>query len=141
MATRQVFELSASERRKRIFSEEFKKQKVREIERKQTTIAEVSKAYQVRYNNVSKWVEKYGLCHQKGVRLVVEMESETKKLIALQARIAELERVVGQKQLLIDFQSKMIELAEQEYGIDIKKNAGSKPSSTSGNTGKNSGSV
>ena len=141
MATRQVFELSTSERRKRIFSEEFKKQKVQEIERKQTTIAEVSKAYQVRYNNVSKWVEKYGLNHQKGVRLVVEMESETKKLIALQARIAELERVVGQKQLLIDFQSKMIELAEQEYGIDIKKNADSRPSSTSGNTGKNSNSV
>ena len=141
MATRQVFELSTSERRKRIFSEEFKKQKVQEIERKQTTIAEVSKVYQVRYNNVSKWVEKYGLNHQKGVRLVVEMESETKKLIALQSKIAELERVVGQKQLLIDFQSKMIELAEQEYGIDIKKNAGSKPSSTSGNTGKSSNSV
>jgi transposase len=141
MATRQVFELSTSERRNRIFSEEFKKQKVQEIERKQTTIAEISKAYQVRYNNVSKWVEKYGLSHQKGVRLVVEMESETKKLIALQAKIAELERVVGQKQLLIDFQSKMIDLAEQEYGIDIKKNADSKPSSTSGNTEKNSNSV
>lgn len=141
MATRQVFELSTSERRKRIFSEDFKKQKVREIERKQTTVAEVSKAYQVRCNNVSKWVEKYGLAHQKGVRLVVEMESETKKLIALQAKIAELERAVGQKQLIIDFQSKMIDLAEQEYGIDIKKNAGSKPSCTSGNTGKNSSSV
>ena len=67
--------------------------------------------------------------------------AETKKLIALQGKIAELERVVGQKQLLIDFQSKMIELAEQEYGIDIKKNADSKPSSTSGNTGKSSNSV
>lgn len=70
---------------------------------------------------MSKWVDKYGTNHPKAVRLVVEMESETKKLIALQTKIAELERVVGQKQLLIDFQSKMIELAEQEYGIDIKK--------------------
>lgn len=136
MATRQVFELTENERRKRVFSEAFKKQKVQEIERKQTTISEVSKAYQVRYNNVCKWVDKYGISRSKGVRLVVEMESETKKLIALQARIAELERVVGQKQLLIDFQNKMIELAEQEYRIDIKKNVDSKPSSTSGNIEK-----
>ena len=138
MATRQVFELTELERRKRIFSEAFKKEKVREIERKQTTIAEVSKAYQVRYNNVSKWVDKYGTSKDKGVRLVVEMESETKKLIALQAKVAELERIVGQKQLLLDFQSKMIDLAEQEYGIDIKKNADSKPFSTSGDTWKSS---
>ena len=52
MATRQQFELSTEERRKRTFSEEFKKQKVKEIERKQTTVLEVSKAYQVRANNV-----------------------------------------------------------------------------------------
>ena len=138
MATRDKFELSTKERSKRIFSEEFKKQKVREIEQKQTTIAAVSKAYQVRYSNVCKWINKYSTTYKKGVRLVVEMESETKKLIALQARIAELERIVGQKQLTIDFQAKMIELAEQAYGIDIKKKQETKPSSTSGNSENNS---
>jgi transposase len=35
---------------------------------------------------------------------------------------AELERIVGQKQIIINFQNKMIELAEQEYQVDIKKN-------------------
>jgi|APHig6443717817_1056837.scaffolds.fasta_scaffold155664_1 transposase len=138
MATRDKFELSAQERRRRIFSEEFKKQKVREIEQKQTTIAAVSRAYQVRYSNICIWVKKYSTGYKKGVRLVVEMESETKKLIALQARIAELERIVGQKQLTIDFQAKMIELAEQAYGIDIKKKQETKPSSTSGNSESNS---
>jgi len=138
MATREKFELSTAERRRRIFSEEFKKQKVREIEQKQTTIAEVSKAYQVRYNNVGKWIKKYSTIYKKGVRLVLEMESETKKLIILQARIAELERIVGQKQLTIDFQAKMIELAEQSYGIDIKKKAEIKPSCISGNSENNS---
>lgn len=134
MATRQQFELTEKERRKRTFSEAFKRQKVSEIERKISTIAQVSKAYQVRYSNVCKWVNKYSSSYKKGIRLVVEMESETQKLIALQARIAELERIVGQKQLTIDFQSKMIELAEENYGIDIKKKFETKPSSTSGNT-------
>jgi len=138
MATREKFELSRNERSRRTFSEEFKKQKVREIEQKHSTIADVSKAYQVRYSNVCKWMKKYSSAYKKGVRLVVEMESETKKLIALQAKIAELERIVGQKQLTIDFQAKMIELAEQEYGIDIKKKPETKPSCISGNSENNS---
>ena len=83
-------------------------------------------------------MEKYSKQYKKGLRLVVEMESETKKLLELQAKIAELERIVGQKQVLIDFQAKMIEIAEQEFGIDIKKKSEKEPSSTSGSTGKNS---
>lgn len=138
MATRPEFQLSISERRRRIFTPEFKRQKVREIELRLTTKSEVSRAYQVSYTTLNRWVEKYSSTYKKGVRLVVEMESETKKLITLQAKIAELERIVGQKQLAIDFQAKMIELAEQEYGIDIKKKFETKPSSTSGNTGSNS---
>ena len=136
MATRQQFELSTDERRKRTFSEEFKKQKVKEIERKQTTVLEVSKAYQVRANNVYKWIDKYSLKDKNGVRLVVEMESETKRVLALLQKVAELERIVGQKQIVIDFQEKMIELAEQEYNVDIKKKFDSEPSFSTGTTEK-----
>ena len=121
MATRQQFQLSAVERRKRTFSEEFKRQKVKEIERKQISVSQVSKAYQVRPNNIYKWIDKYSIKGQNGVRLVVEMESETKRVLALMQQVAELERIVGQKQIVIDFQNKMIELAEQEYQVDIKK--------------------
>jgi len=41
MAKRQQFQQSIEERRRRIFSKEFKQKKVREIEQKITTIAEV----------------------------------------------------------------------------------------------------
>jgi transposase-like protein len=136
MATREQFQLSAEERRKRTFSEEFKRQKVKEIERKQTTVREVSKAYQVRSNNVYKWIEKYTIKDKNGVRLVVEMESETKRVLALLQKVAELERIVGQKQILIDFQNKMIELAEEEYQVDIKKKFDSEPSFTIGTAEK-----
>jgi transposase len=136
MATREKFQLSTEERRKRTFSEEFKRQKVKEIERKQTTVREVSKAYQIRPNNVYKWIEKYTIKDKNGVRLVVEMESETKRVLALLQKVAELERIVGQKQILIDFQNKMIELAEEEYQVDIKKKFDSEPSSIIGTTEK-----
>ncbi|EMO85765.1 hypothetical protein LEP1GSC070_2388 [Leptospira santarosai str. AIM] len=36
----------------------------------------------------------------------------------LKAKIKELESVVGQKQMKIDFQEKMIEFAEKEYSVD-----------------------
>jgi hypothetical protein len=52
--------------------------------------------------------------------------------------VAELERIIGQKQILIDFKDKMIDIAEEEYGVDIKKKYSSKPSIISGNTEKNS---
>lgn len=136
MATRQQFELSAEERRNRTFSEEFKRQKVKEIERKQTTVLQVSKAYQVRPNNVYKWMDKYSIKDKNGVRLVVEMESETRRVLALMQKVAELERIVGQKQIVIDFQNKMIELAEQEYQVDIKKKLETEPSCITGTTEK-----
>ena len=138
MAKRQQFKQSIDERRRRIFSEEFKRKKVREIEQKITTIAEVSREYEVRASNVSKWLTQYSTNRMKSVRTIVESESDTRKLFDLQQKIAELERVIGQKQLLIDFQAKMMELAEQEYGIDIKKKFERKPLSGTGSIGNNS---
>ena len=138
MAKRQQFKQSIDERRRRIFSEEFKRKKVREIEQKITTIAEVSREYEVRASNVSKWLTQYSPNRMKSVRTIVESESDTRKLFDLQQKIAELERVIGQKQLLIDFQAKMMELAEQEYGIDIKKKFERKPLSGTGSIGNNS---
>ncbi len=54
---------------------------------------------------------------------IVETESDTQKVIELQRRVAELERIIGQKQIEIDFKDKMIDLAEEAYHVDIKKNS------------------
>ena len=67
---------------------------------------------------------------------MIESKSDTQELLKLRKQVAELERAVGQKQILIDFQDKMIELAKEHYGIDIKKNSNSQPCSTSGKTEK-----
>ncbi|TBH70176.1 hypothetical protein EWU22_13130, partial [Aquirufa nivalisilvae] len=55
----------------------------------------------------------------------------------LKKKVAELERIVGQKQILLDFKDKMIDLAEQAYGVDIKKKFDSKPFDTTGSPEKN----
>jgi len=138
MAKRQQFQLSTEERRRRTFSEEFKQKKVREIEQKITSIAEVGRQYEVRTSSVSNWLSKYSNQRMKGIRTIVESESDTRKILDQQQKIAELERIIGQKQLLIDFQSKMMELTELEYGIDIKKKFEKSPLFGIGSTGSNS---
>jgi transposase len=128
MATRQKFKQSTQERYKRRFSEEFKRKKVREIEQKVSTITEVSRAYDVRKYSIYRWMKKYGTSQTtKGERVIVECESDTRKNIELQAKVAELERIIGQKQVLLDFKDKIIDLAEETYQIDIKKKFGSEP--------------
>jgi len=50
-------------------------------------------------------------------------ESSSQKLKAMEKRLKELEAIVGQKQIKIDYLEKMIDLADQEFGIKIKKNS------------------
>ena len=126
--------MTIAERRQRSFSENFKKQKVREIELGRITVSEVSKQYEVSTTNVYRWIAKFGSMKQKNERVIVESQSDTKELLELKRKVAELERIIGQKQILIDFKDKMIEIAEETYGVDIKKKFTTKPSDTTGST-------
>jgi hypothetical protein len=58
--------------------------------------------------------------------MVVQKDSEATKVLELQAKIAKLEQILGQKQLVIDFNEKLIEIASKELEIDLKKNFSSK---------------
>ena len=97
MANRVQFKQSRQGRQQRIFSEEFKTKKVKEIEQQLTSIAEVSRQYEVRESSVSKWIAKYGQHYSKGVRTIVESQSDTTKLAALKAQVAELQRITLEK--------------------------------------------
>jgi transposase len=121
----------------RYFSIDFKKKRIHELENNLVSISDICKVHNVSRTSVYKWLYKYSNMAKKQVRQVVEAKSDTKKINYLEDRIKELERIVGQKQLLIDFQDKMIEIAESTYEVDIKKKFGSKPSSGIGTPKKN----
>jgi len=137
MATREQFKMTTAERRQRHFSDSFKIQKVRELETGKTKVSELCKQYEVAATSVYRWLNKFGTMKDKKERLIVETDSDTKQLLALKKKIAELEQIVGQKQILIDFKDKMIDLAEETYGVDIKKKFSTQPSNTSGTTESN----
>ena len=124
--------LTVKERLNRHFSVEFKRKKVNEIERCITSVSEVSREYQVSRPAIYAWIRQYSRMRKKQERFVLESLSDTRKITALKEKVKELERIVGQKQIQIDFFDKMIELAEEKYGIDIKKKCSTPRSAGSG---------
>jgi transposase len=137
MKANSFFDLERKTRQTRYFSEDFKRRKVRDLEKNLTSIADICRTYEVSNTAVYKWIYKYSAMAKKKERQIVESKSDTLKIKALQERIRELERIVGQKQLLLEFKDKMIEIAENDYGVDIKKKVGSKLSSGTTSTDKN----
>jgi transposase len=122
-------------RQNRYFSTDFKKKRVQELEQNTVTVADICRTHQVSRSAVYKWLYTYSNMAKKQVRQVVEAKSDTKRIQLLEDRIKELERVIGQKQVLIEFQDKMIEIAERTYAVDIKKKLGTKPCAGTGATG------
>lgn len=120
----------------RSFSEDFKREKVKELEEKRVTIKQLCELYKVSRTSIYKWLYKYSPHQKKGTKLVVQMESESNKTKHLLNQVAELERIVGQKQLKIDVLEKTISIASDEVGYDIKKKYAPKSSSTSEKTAK-----
>jgi len=136
MATIERLEQQRIERQNRYFSEEFKRQKVKDLERNLVTMLELCREYQVSRTSVYKWIYKYSMNRKRQERQIVERMSDTRKIKELQDRIKELEQIVGQKQMMIDYKDKMIEIAEEMFHIEIKKKLDSSPTSGSGRTGK-----
>ena len=123
-------------RSSRVFSAEFKQTLVQDYEKGQFSVSELSKLYQVHTTIIYRWIQKYSSYNKRKIKVVEMADSSKQKLKDLQKRVEELERAVGQKQLNIDFLEKMIELANTLYGIDIKKNSDTPPSTGSDQTSK-----
>ena len=121
----------------RYFSEEFKRKKVEELDKRIITLSELCRQYEVSSTAMYKWIYKYSLMRKKGIKMVVEAESDTAKIKALKQHISELEQLLGQKQFEVDFMNKQMEIISEKYGVDFKKKASGKPSPGSGPTGEN----
>lgn len=137
MATLKEYEkLTVAERMNRTFSDDFKRKIVSDLDRNLVTVAEVGRQYQITRTAVYKWIYKYSPMRKKGLRQIVEASSDTRKLLLMKEEIRELQRIIGEKQIMIEFKDKMIELAEKAYNLDIKKKFSGAPLSGSGATDK-----
>ena len=116
-------------RKYRRYSEDFKKQLVSEYEIGRYSVVELERLHGITNSSIYSWLYKYSTFNKKGYRVVEMKDSSTKKLKDLEKRIKDLEGIIGRKQIRIDYLEKLIELAGDEYDIDLKKNC-STPQST-----------
>lgn len=107
---------------RRTFSEGFKRKLVEDFETGVMSVLQMERYYNISNRSIYKWIYKYSTYNEKNVRIVEMKESQTNRVKELEDKVKGLERAVGQKQLMIDYLEKMIDLAGETYSIDIKKN-------------------
>ena len=123
-------------RKNRIYSEEFKKEIVNLYESGKFSVLQLERLYGIGNASIYKWIYKFSTFNEKGVRVVEMKDCTIDKLKQLELKIKELEQAVGQKQIKIDYLEKMIDIAKDEFNIDIKKNSNTPQSSGSLRTKK-----
>jgi len=123
-------------RKQRKYSIEFKKKIVADFESGTYSVLQLQKLHGVRNATIYSWIYKFSTFNEKGFRIIEMKDSSNQKMKELEARVKELERTVGRKQIMIDYLEKMMEIAKYELDIDIKKNFGTPQSTGFGKTNK-----
>jgi transposase len=110
-------------RKFRVYSEDFKREIVQLFENGSFSVSQLEKLYGIGNPTIYNWIYKFSTFNEKGQRIVEMKDSNTQKLKELEQKIKNLEQTVGQKQIMIEYLEKMIDLAKEELKIDIKKNS------------------
>ena len=110
-------------RKRRVYSEDFKREIVNFYESGKYSVMQLERLYGVDNVTIYNWIYKFSTFNEKGIRVVEMKDSNIDKLKQLELKVKELEQAVGQKQIKIDYLEKMIDIAKDEFNIDIKKNS------------------
>lgn len=122
--------------KKRRYTEAFKRSIVADYESGKYSVYQIEKLHGIPHASIYNWIYKFSTFNEKGYRVIEMKKSSTSKVNDLEKRVKELERIVGQKQIKIDFLEKMIDVAKDELDIDIKKKFDTPPSAGLGKTNK-----
>jgi transposase-like protein len=111
------------------YSVAFKQKVIREIETGQiSSVCEAQRIYDIRGNGtIQKWIRKLGKNELIGKVVRVEMKEEKDKLKSLEQEKRQLERALAQAHIKVVALESLIEVAEEHYGVDFKKNFTAKP--------------
>jgi transposase len=114
------------------YTESFKMSVVGEIITRQISQHGAMRKYEIgSWRTIKKWIIKYGSNKEVKKMRKFRMPNDKLHIQELKSRIRELEKLVTDLQLEKKVLDKVIELAEREYGIRIKKNSGGRQSSSS----------
>ena len=130
-------EIKYVKRTQKDYSMSFKLSVVREYETNAISLGSLRRKYGIQGNNtIKRWMEKYGnfdISHKSHRPMekskdqqLLELEQKVK---LLERKNSLLEKELEQKDMKADFFDMMIDIAEKEYNIKIRKNSFPEPSS------------
>jgi transposase len=112
------------------YSEAFKQKIISELESGKLTIEQARRIYNIGGGStIQKWIKKYGKNHLLGKIVRIEMPEEVNELKKLKKKKAELESALAKAHLKILSLESIIETAEEELGVELKKSSGKNQSS------------
>ncbi len=110
------------------YSLSFKQKVISEIESGKLSIGNARKLYGiVGGQTIQNWIKKFGKLHLLNKIVRVELKDEVSRLKQLEKEKKELESALAQAHLKLIVYETLIDVAEEELGIDLKKNLKSEP--------------
>jgi transposase-like protein len=112
--------MTVEERRRRRFSEEFRKDSVKRIQNGEITPTQIGKLYEVKVESIKRWIKKYGDGSYKS-RIVVSFGEEIEAIKNLESEIKKLRSIIADQQIEISYYKSATEVAERKLGKDFEK--------------------
>ena len=114
------------------YSISFKQKVVREIEEEGLTFSKARRRYSISGGaTIQKWVRNFGKNHLLNKIVRVEMKGEKDRVKELEAQIKKLKIALADATMEKHVLETLIEVVNEHYQTDVKKNLGQKPSSES----------
>lgn len=110
------------------YSIAFKQKVIKEIESGKITNSEARRLYDIKgMGTIKTWMKKLGKLHLLNKVVRIELKDEVSKLNQLEKEKKELESALANAHLKLITYESLIEVAEEELGVDLKKNLKSVP--------------
>lgn len=112
--------MTVEERRRRRFTDSFRKDQVSMIESGKTTVKEVSKLYEVKVANVNRWLRKFGK-KPLAEQIIVGSPKDFDRVRDLEKENKKLKELIGAQQVELVYKSELLEMARERLGDDFEK--------------------
>lgn len=116
-------QISEMKKSRRVFSEGFKRDKVKMYESGKMSVAQISRLYEISETALYKWIDKYRTTPHTE-RIVVETDSDYLKLLELQKRVDRMEKLIGNQQIKLEYHKAILNAASEHYSEDVEKKFG-----------------
>ena len=115
--------MEVSQKTTKRYSFGFRQKVVDEIERGKLTVNQARYLYDISGGQtIQNWIKKLGKLHLLNKVVRIEMKDEVSRLKQLEKEKKELESALAQAHLKLVTYESIIEIAEEEFGVDLKKN-------------------